>query len=615
MMNSKAVEKWLGKISKAEKAYETYHELIKEIRDYYKNAKKNNKSNIFWSSIETLKPFLYFKQPRPYVERRNKKSNQAETLACKILERALEWDLEQFDFDSVIKYARNDFLLSGLGLAWEQYTAEFEKVADIEVKTSEQVKTVYVDPTKFIADSEKVGIWEDVEWIARIIEMTRGEAVANFGSKFEEAFKNIDPSDKEWDKKETKVYEIWDKKTKKIYWISKDYKKNFLRETNDPLNLSGFFPCPKPIFATVTNDSLIPVPDYSEIRELLCELDGINTRMQLTMQALKVSGAYDNSFPELASILNKDVTLVAVKDFARLKEAGGISGIMDFAPIQQYISALQALAERRQDLTAQIYEITGVSDIMRGNSDPNDTATAVTKKTNFGTLRNQDRQNDMQRFLCDLFKIKAEIICEQFSDESLVQFLDAEDLQNPELPNAIALLKTDKMRGMALGIETDTIFNQEAEAEKTFDAVKTVNEMINAAFPVISSQPLLLPLYRQMVTTVTATLPNARQFEPVLEEVFANIQNELAQPQPEQPNPEMAKVQLQAQKNQQEYAIKQEQNAIKRGELELKRQIEQTDAALANKEMELQASLRQQEIIQKGETNTNISTGFVGSFE
>ena len=143
------------------------------------------------------------------MERKNKKANQAEALACKILERALEWDLEQFDFDSVIKYARNDFLLSGLGLAWEQYTAKFENVGEIEVKTSEQVKTVYVDPTKFIADSEKVGIWEDVDWIARIVEMTRGEAVANFGSKFEEAFKNIDPSDKEWDKKETKVYEIW----------------------------------------------------------------------------------------------------------------------------------------------------------------------------------------------------------------------------------------------------------------------------------------------------------------------------------------------------------------------------------------------------------------------
>ena len=29
-------------------------------------------------------------------------------------EKALAWDIKQFDFDSVIKYARNDFLLSGM---------------------------------------------------------------------------------------------------------------------------------------------------------------------------------------------------------------------------------------------------------------------------------------------------------------------------------------------------------------------------------------------------------------------------------------------------------------------------------------------------------------------
>ena len=78
------VDKWIKKISKAEKNYKEYHELIKKIREYYKNE-KDNKHNIFWSSIETLKPFLYFKQPKPYVERKEKTSDAVASTACKIV--------------------------------------------------------------------------------------------------------------------------------------------------------------------------------------------------------------------------------------------------------------------------------------------------------------------------------------------------------------------------------------------------------------------------------------------------------------------------------------------------------------------------------------------------
>jgi anthranilate/para-aminobenzoate synthase component I len=272
------------------------------------------------------------------------------------------------------------------------------------------------------------------------------------------------------------------------------------------------------------------------------------------------------------------------------------------------------LAERRQDLISQIYEITGVSDIMRGNSDPSETATAVTKKTNFGTLRNQDRQNDMQRFITDLFKIKAEIICERFSEETLAQFAE-ENTDGNLVMQAIQLLKTDKLRGMTLGIETDTSFEQDGDGQKVNDAITLIHTMITNAFQAVSAQPLLLPLYRKMVETVVISFPNARQYEPVIEQVFDGIQQELAAAkQQQQPNPEIMKVQLQQQKNQQDFQNKQEQNRIKEEELALKQHIEEGKLALANQEMNYQFALRDKELDIKGETNENIPTGFVGGF-
>ena len=632
------VKKWIDRITSAEKKWQVYHDLIKEIREYYKNEKKKNKQNIFWSSIETLKPFIYFKAPTPYDERRSKVANPVEDVACKILETALIHNLDSQDFDGVIKYARNDYLLSGLGLTYEKFEPVIEQVSQqietvdpitgetitqsisAEVMTEAKVETTYFDPKKVLFDCNHVAVWEDCECVAQIIEMTKREAIAQFGEEIASQIVERGFNLEEELDRATKVYRIWDKKGQKIIYLAKEVKDRFLRVDDDVLKIEGFYPFPKPVFATLANDGLIPVPDYSEIKCQLDELDGINARMKLTQQALKVAGAYDGSFPELANILDKDVTLIQVSDFDKVREKGGIDGFVGFMPIGQYIEALKALAERRAQLMSAIYEITGVSDIMRGNADPNETATAVTKKTNFGTLRNQDRQNDFQRYLTDVLKIKAEIICEMFTPELLAQYADSET--NPQIIDAaIQLLKSDKLRNLTLGVETDTSFMQDEEAEKTLDAVKTIHEMITAAFQTVSAQPALLTLYKKMIESVVVTLPNTRQFTAAIDDTFNRIEQELAQPDEEQPNPDVIRAQadmMRAQadqvKNANEYQVKQEANAIKEQEVQLKKQAEDNKVMMANKEAEMQYALKQEELALKGETNENITTGYVGGF-
>lgn len=565
--NKELYDEWLAKIKTSEKTYSEYYDLIAEIRKYYRNERLKNKQNIFWSTIETLKPFLYFKQPQPFIIRSNKKADKVECVACRILEKALAWDIKQFDFDSVIKYARNDFLLSGMGILWEQYQSSFKFYGEVMLKDKEQVTTQYVNPVSFLTDVEKVDVWEDVEWIARKCFMNVDEIYYNFDEKLADYFWQHNFTDKS-----ISVYEIWDKKTRKIYYLSPEYPHDFLRVNEDTLHLSGFFPCPKPIMSTLSNDGIVPVPDYVEIKSLLDELDGVNSRMRLTMQALKVSGCYDSSFPELANILDKDVTLIALNDFDKLKDAGGINGIIDFAPIEQYINTLQVLAERRKVLIDSIYEVTGVSDIMRGSSNAQETATAVLKKTNFGTLRNQDRQNDMQRFLKDLLRIKAEIICEQFSPDSLAMFVAEEYGKNPDLvKQAVDLLKTKKLRGMAIELETDGSFDNDKNEEKILNVISRINEMVNQSFGVVSQQPALLPLYRKMIEAAVATLDNARQFENILEDVFDKISAELNTPDTPIKPSEDKMLDFQTQKMERDFAIKREQNQIKREELNLKK--------------------------------------------
>ena len=574
------IKNWFSKISKAEQHYRDYHEIIKKIRSYYRGDIKNDKQNIFWSSIETLKPFLYFKQPKPYIERKDKSSDKAQNYACMILENALDWDLEQFDFDSTVKYARNDFLLTGCGLVIERYHPHFgivynQRQEPLEIKIDEQVNTEYVDPLNFIADSEKVGIWEDCSWFAIKQYMTFNEVIEAFGNDITQGYLPT-ASD---NSKTIEIFEIWDKTTRRVLYLSRQFPHRFLKVIEGGLGLDNFYPLPKPIFATTTNDSIIPVPDYMQIKPLLDELDGVTARMEKTMKAIKVSGCYDNAFPELASILNKEVTLVSVSDFDRLKSAGGIRNIVDFMPIEQYVNALQALAVRRKDIIDAIYEITGVSDIMRGTSRVGETATAMTQQTNFRTLRNQDRQKDMQRFINDIFKIKAEIICEQFSTEKLLSFLPLSERNTPEASVAVEILKQDRLRGMILGVESDS-FGSAAETLKNNNlAVNSIHTLISQAFDIVSQQPLLLDLYRQMIASLTVSMPNARQYESVLNHCFDKIADEFNQPDaPVSPiSLQQQIINTQNQKALADYALKKEQNDLKRMELMLKYNSDKKD--------------------------------------
>ena len=158
---------------------------------------------------------------------------------------------------------------------------------------------------------------------------------------------------------------------------------------------------------------------------------------------------------------------------------------------------------------------------------------------------------------------------------------------------------------------------QDEEAEKTLGAVKTIHDMITSAFSVVSAQPALLGLYKQMIESVIVTLPNTRQFTSSIDETFSRIEEDLSRPlEPQEPSPDVMKAQadmIRAQaevtKNQNELQVKTEANAIKEQEVELKKQAEDNKIAMQNKEAEMQFALAQQ-----GIENANITTGYVKGF-
>src|SRR5690606_20011998 len=91
------------------------------------------------------------------------------------------------------------------------------------------------------------------------------------------------------------VWEIWNKAKREVLFVCPAYKAGFLRQAADPLQLSGFFPCPEPLTMFRKISSMIPVPLYKLYEEQAKELNRVTNRINALIRMLKVRGAYDST--------------------------------------------------------------------------------------------------------------------------------------------------------------------------------------------------------------------------------------------------------------------------------------------------------------------------------
>jgi hypothetical protein len=143
-----AAKYWLAEIENATKVFKTWQDrcdkIVKRYRDERDRSQQGRKKyNILWSNIETLKPSLYSREPKPVIERRFLEQNDVERIAGIVLERAVTVEIETSGFDEAVggdeTGALLDYLLCGRGQVWVRYEAQIdeEDETDVEEMTSE----------------------------------------------------------------------------------------------------------------------------------------------------------------------------------------------------------------------------------------------------------------------------------------------------------------------------------------------------------------------------------------------------------------------------------------------------------------------------------------------
>ena len=592
---------WLNELSAAGKRDKTWIDRAKKVVNRFRDERDDSvhrsdkRANILWSNTEILKAALFQKMGSPDVRRRFPKKGRDEKTtraAALVQERALSFSQDdgEYDCESQIEAAVEDMLLPGRGTAWVVYDA---RVEGDEVKyQSVHDEHVYWEDFRHSSGRK----WSDVWWVGRCHYYSREELREYFPKHADMVpldAELIDTTQENRSKdgddtfKRSRVWQIWDKNKKQRIYVAEGFD-TILKKDEDPYKLGRFFPCPEPMWGVKTTSTLVPVPEFSLYQDQANELDLIVSRLAIMVEALKRRGVYDagadGADGQLSQLAHAgDNQFLPYRGMAGLMEKGGLAAAFQSEDLKPIIEVIKGLYEQRAALVQTIYDVTGISDVIRGSSNPNETATAQRIKGQMGSMRLQKRQNMVQRFIRDLARIKAEIISEHFTRETLVEMtgidmpLEAEKLQaeqalaamhqavqmaaqqqqqppqmghNGGPPMAIpqpdpekmkeleasikaptwedvsSILRSDQRRGYKVDVETDQTSQMDDLEEKNsrVEFLNTMVTMFEKLVPALSANPAMVPLLKETIMFTVKAFKAGRPLEESFEDTFDKLQ-------------------------------------------------------------------------------------------
>jgi len=516
--------------------------------------------NLFWSNTEVMIAALYARAPTIDVSRTFRDPNDdIGRVAANIMERVINNDI-QVEFDSEESAMRDailDRLVVGLGQIWARYEVEtakqmspplqdasgkiIGKPQEVEVIVDEKSPLDFVRWEDFAFGPSRR--WRDVPWVARRVYMTKDKQVARFGQTIADTIPTETRSltSKEADikkvVKEAEVWEIWSKVHKEVFWFAEGAP-TILDVKPDPIKFPGFFPCPPPLLASTTTASLLPKCEYYLAQDQYEELDLVTTRIHLLTEAIRVVGVYDKNNEAIKNVLsNKSMNeMIPVNNWTLFAEKGGLKGSVDWFPLETIVLTLEKLTMRKTELIQEIYQILGISDIMRGMSNPNETLGAQNLKAQFGGARIGRTQAAISLFVQNAVNLKAHIIKTLYQATTIMKKSQIESsLDAKYAPQAIQQLKDPSMV-YRIKVAADSMASPEwlSEKQQRSEVIQAISQFIGMTMPLIEKSPEASPYLIKILQWAVAGFKGGEELETVLDEAFTAM----SQPKPPpQPNP------------------------------------------------------------------------------
>lgn len=647
---------WVDLINDAGKAFEAWHQRCDRAKENYASLKRLSTENgskemqLLYANIEVLKPTIYARPPVPVCKTRFSDRKPVNRTASEVIERCLMVSFDAERIHDTMLHVRDDVTLFGRGVMWMRYKTEGgmakmvpnskqdDQGADEDDDEAEEgygeandffeyVCYDHVNRQDFL--HEPVRTWSEVGWVARRSWLTREQGMRRFGDSWREiqyVEAENDTAEEYKVEKKAEVWELWHRGQETVVWVHKGSKE--LLDRRDPwLDLDGFYPCPKPAYSVCEPESLIPVPDYLFYRDQLEEVNTLTGRISALSEALRLKGFYSAGGEDIGTALEKafqsqddNAVMIPIPTVAALGQ--GMKDAIMFMPLMEIANTITALVALRKQLIEDIYQISGISDIMRGETKASETATAQNIKAQFGSVRVRSRQEEMIRVADDAMKIAGEIIAENFQPQTILQMCQMDKLvpgaliqqhealkaqqaqmaqqmqqagqppqpmpQLPQLPplpkdaiaaeEVFALLRNERMRPFILQTASDSTIqpNEDAEKQRRNEFAQAVGNLMVSSGPIVQAAPEAAKLVAEMLRFVTGAYRAGRAMEQTIDDFIEELSAKASQPPPPPPpDPKVEAMKMDAQ--------------IKQGEAQMRAQ--EAQAMMQVKGMEAQARM------------------------
>jgi len=621
--------KWARELERAHKRENAWRqEGEKIVRMYRAEEKKANAFNILWSNTETLRPALYSDVPRPDVRRRFKDADPVGKIVSEVTSRALQVALDGDRFDGAMRRSVLDALLPGRGVSRIRYVPSLSQVGvteetheegaeeptheahegNTEELEYEQAIVEHVDWQDFRRGYGRV--WDEVQWVAFRCRLTKEDVAERFGKEIAGALqydqdeddaqkdRSSDKPEESDDQKTAEFWEIWDKEERRVCFFHLGYREGLIyplgNESGEPpIEFEGFFPCPEPLQLVEDSSSLLPIPLWRLYRAQADELEKISTRINKIIEQCKARGIYDSRLGEIGLVLKApEGDLIPVQGAAQMAAVGGLEKSVSWFPVEQYVKILEQLYAAREQTKAAIYEITGLSDIVRGASQASETATAQQIKSQYVSLRLKRMRGLVAIYARQIVRMLSEVISEKFAPETLAkmtgvqlptmaqkqqaqmmaqmqqmqmqqQAMQAQAMgqppqpQQPQPPNPILqqpaweeiveIMRNDMARTFRVDVETDSMVAStiESDMQALGQVVQALGGFWQIAMPMMQAGALQADAVRSITQAICRRAKLGTEVEDAIDK--------MQPPQPPQADPLMQeKMQLEREKMQME---------------------------------------------------------------
>lgn len=607
------VRHWLTEISLAQAAEKNWRTQSKRIYGLYEGGEPTSTGaahaersfNILWSNTETMLPAVYNSAPQPDVRRRFRDADPLGKAVSQVIERSLSYAIDTEDFYDILEDAVLDCLVTGRGVVRIKYEPKFAPIPgadgkpmmepllpgappgaqpeEMKQKVDERTLIEHVQWDDFLRGPGKR--WGHVPWIGFRHRLKRDQLVKMFGEVAQAVPLNYpDGMDKQKDELKlafgtAEVFEIWDEESKEVFFIASGWTKAPLKREPDPMELDGFWCVPKPLMSIKNARSLVPRPLYHMYETKARELERVSQRINGIVRVCKLRGVYDHTMDEVRKLLDADDTdMIAVKNTAKYYRMGGLSKAIWMMPVAEVAAILTALYAAQNECKQTIYELTGISDVIRGSTNPNETASAQKLKSMWGGIRLKNLQREVKRFGRDIMRMLADVMASKYDQETFaaitgLQYPTAQQkqqaqmmlqqaqqqppqvdpmsgqsmpppppdpamlkaAQSPSWDEIMEVIKSDRQRCYKVDIETDSTIAEtlEMDMQGVQEAITAVMNFMAGAMPGLQSGMISIDL----VKSVALSIVRRARLGTAVEDAIEQIQP----PAPPQPDPAMVK--------------------------------------------------------------------------